>query len=589
MHLEIVSFFDRPSAAREARSTLRALQRELRLGRIRSMAVITRPAIDDIRFEQDGDVGVGAGARFGTIAGALLGALLLAPVIGFLAISTSLDSPPPDLSGRELLAGVALVSAFVSGITALAAALGGALIGALTAMLLNFGIPQRHLYAIGKELAVGQGALVLRVQEPYRQPIIDKLALSGGTLMRERRADEVVSAASDDMLAARFAAHAYGGTGSAAAGRYVPAEQAQAPVDPQQRDLIVAEFANVTQARQARRRLSRLRHKLGRLSTGNNAIVTHDHKGQIQIQQTEDVTTGRGASFGLGLGALVGLLIFGLFGIAVGLLVAVTNEGANPSPEAVREGVLAGIIVLGGGGAILLGMIGALIGAVIASLINLAYNDTDLRRIAQTLPAGKALLLSSVYHHGGPTVVAELEASGAIIRYTPLPAAQMAETVINEARNAALSTGDPKSADTLQLITTRAGVRIFTDWRRRSERTIVLLHGAGGDHLAWRVQYPALHAAGYSTLALDLRGHGYSDRPRGADDYRLERFAEDLSDVLTALDIREFIIVGHCFGGMVATMFHQANPQLSRGYILIDTAARAPVLPHWLASRTPWV
>ncbi|NTU79528.1 MAG: alpha/beta hydrolase [Chloroflexales bacterium] len=77
-----------------------------------------------------------------------------------------------------------------------------------------------------------------------------------------------------------------------------------------------------------------------------------------------------------------------------------------------------------------------------------------------------------------------------------------------------------------RLITTRAGVRIFVDWRRRGPHTIVLLHGAGGDHLGWQVQYPALHGAGYSTLALDLRGHGYSDRPRGADDYRLERFAE---------------------------------------------------------------
>ncbi len=59
--------------------------------------------------------------------------------------------------------------------------------------------------------------------------------------------------------------------------------------------------------------------------------------------------------------------------------------------------------------------------------------------------------------------------------------------------------------------------------------------------------------------------------------------------MLDALAIREFILVGHCCGGMVATMFHRAHPQLSRGYLLIDTAAHAPGVPCWVAARTPWL
>jgi non-heme chloroperoxidase len=94
---------------------------------------------------------------------------------------------------------------------------------------------------------------------------------------------------------------------------------------------------------------------------------------------------------------------------------------------------------------------------------------------------------------------------------------------------------------------------MVVDWHRRGEQTIMLLHGAGGDHLAWQVQYPALHSAGFASLALDLRGHGYSDRPRGANDDRLERFAEDVYDVLEALEVRAFIMVGHCPGGMGKT------------------------------------
>ncbi|WP_135475941.1 alpha/beta hydrolase [Candidatus Chloroploca mongolica] len=48
-------------------------------------------------------------------------------------------------------------------------------------------------------------------------------------------------------------------------------------------------------------------------------------------------------------------------------------------------------------------------------------------------------------------------------------------------------------------------------------------------------------------------------------------------------------MVGHCFGGMVTTMFHQAHPRISKGYLLLDTAAHAPVAPRWAATQAPWV
>jgi hypothetical protein len=56
-------------------------------------------SVDDIRFEQDGDIRAGAGARFGL----LLGALLLAPLSGLLAVASVATAPPhryTDLQGR---------------------------------------------------------------------------------------------------------------------------------------------------------------------------------------------------------------------------------------------------------------------------------------------------------------------------------------------------------------------------------------------------------------------------------------------------------------------------------------------------------
>ncbi|NCC32175.1 MAG: hypothetical protein EOM24_09145, partial [Chloroflexia bacterium] len=129
MRDELICLFERPAEAYAARRELRALQKELRLGRIASIAIVTRPALDHVQFEQDGDVGPWAGARFGLVVGALLGALLLAPFVGVrVAIATgeSLAAAP---SAADWATALALVVALVSGLTALLTAFGGALLG----------------------------------------------------------------------------------------------------------------------------------------------------------------------------------------------------------------------------------------------------------------------------------------------------------------------------------------------------------------------------------------------------------------------------------------------------------------------------
>ena len=42
---------------------------------------------------------------------------------------------------------------------------------------------------------------------------------------------------------------------------------------------------------------------------------------------------------------------------------------------------------------------------------------------------------------------------------------------------------------------------------------VLLLHGWGCSVYAWRHIAPALAAAGWKAIAMDLRGHGLSDRP----------------------------------------------------------------------------
>ncbi|MFA7314872.1 MAG: alpha/beta hydrolase [Candidatus Magasanikbacteria bacterium] len=117
---------------------------------------------------------------------------------------------------------------------------------------------------------------------------------------------------------------------------------------------------------------------------------------------------------------------------------------------------------------------------------------------------------------------------------------------------------------------------------KNNNKYLVFLHGAGGDLTAWNKERSAFHKKGYSTLAIDLRGHGKSSRPNLSEDYDLENFAKDVFAVLKQEKIVQFVLVGHCFGGMVTMMFHKFFPKLAEAYILIDTTYKAPKKLHWL-------
>jgi pimeloyl-ACP methyl ester carboxylesterase len=79
---------------------------------------------------------------------------------------------------------------------------------------------------------------------------------------------------------------------------------------------------------------------------------------------------------------------------------------------------------------------------------------------------------------------------------------------------------------------------------------VVLLHGFPEFWWSWRAQLPALAAAGYRAVAMDLRGYGGSDKtPRGYDPVTL---AQDVSGVVKALGERSAVLVGQGWGGYVA-------------------------------------
>jgi len=77
---------------------------------------------------------------------------------------------------------------------------------------------------------------------------------------------------------------------------------------------------------------------------------------------------------------------------------------------------------------------------------------------------------------------------------------------------------------------------------------VVLCHGFPGLWYSWRHQLPALAAAGYKAVALDMRGYGRSDRPLDADSYDSNQQIADVLGLLDALGEEKAIFIGHDFG-----------------------------------------
>ncbi|MEP6691959.1 MAG: alpha/beta hydrolase [Gemmatimonadaceae bacterium] len=99
---------------------------------------------------------------------------------------------------------------------------------------------------------------------------------------------------------------------------------------------------------------------------------------------------------------------------------------------------------------------------------------------------------------------------------------------------------------------------------------VVLLHGFGTSAFLWRAVAPALAAAGYTALAVDLMGYGESDRPVEAD-YAIAAQAEYVRRALLGMRVSRFVVVGVDIGGGVAQMLAATAPASVAGLVLINS------------------
>lgn len=119
--------------------------------------------------------------------------------------------------------------------------------------------------------------------------------------------------------------------------------------------------------------------------------------------------------------------------------------------------------------------------------------------------------------------------------------------------------------------TGRGDVFWFENKKFRDRPTVVFLHGLSSNHTTWIKVMRELDRAGYNSLAPDLRGHGLSDMTKKKENYNWPTFSQDLFQYLEKENLKNFILVGYCFGGSIALDFSASHPDLARGLVLIST------------------
>ncbi len=107
-------------------------------------------------------------------------------------------------------------------------------------------------------------------------------------------------------------------------------------------------------------------------------------------------------------------------------------------------------------------------------------------------------------------------------------------------------------------------------------RRVLLLHGFPQTSWAWRDVLWALGSAGYRAIAPDQRGYSRGARPPQVGDYAIDHLVGDVLALADSMEMANFDLVGHDWGGMLAWITASRHPARVRSLSVVST-------PHPLA------
>jgi pimeloyl-ACP methyl ester carboxylesterase len=129
----------------------------------------------------------------------------------------------------------------------------------------------------------------------------------------------------------------------------------------------------------------------------------------------------------------------------------------------------------------------------------------------------------------------------------------------------------PKPAHYEDRFVEIGGLRLhYQDFGTAGKPVMVCVHG-GAANGHWFDFVAAGFTPDHHVLALDQRGHGdsaWAEPPA----YSYHDYAADLDQVAAKLDLRDFTLVGHSMGGMVAMVYASTYPGRMARLVIVDTS-----------------
>jgi pimeloyl-ACP methyl ester carboxylesterase len=118
------------------------------------------------------------------------------------------------------------------------------------------------------------------------------------------------------------------------------------------------------------------------------------------------------------------------------------------------------------------------------------------------------------------------------------------------------------------------GLALFYEEAGEGEPPIVLVHGWCCDHTYFAPQFERFASGGHRVVAVDLRGHGRSDKPQ--QDYTIQLFADDLAWTCHRIRVEKPVVVGHSLPGVVAFDLAARYPDMLSAVVMLDAGVVLP-------------
>lgn len=110
-----------------------------------------------------------------------------------------------------------------------------------------------------------------------------------------------------------------------------------------------------------------------------------------------------------------------------------------------------------------------------------------------------------------------------------------------------------------------------------SHPPVLFIHGWGASAYYYRKLLPTVMRAGRRVIAMDLRGHGGSDKPMDESLYTADAMAAHVEGVIDALGYERLDVVAHSLGGGVAIDVARRRPARLSTLTLLAPVGLAPV------------